>query len=128
MPTHVDVFDGGTQGLYLLPRVEEADHLLIIDAALPVDGAPQIKVFRNAGIKALLQPAVSAHQTGVHTLMAMATLHDKMPAEVALIAVPAVTLELGTELGPELAALLPEVVEMAIAILNAWENQTAEQG
>jgi hydrogenase maturation protease len=120
------VLDGGTQGLYLLPRVEAADHLLIIDAALPVDGAPKVKVYRNEDIKALLQPTVSAHQTGVHTLMAMARLHGKMPEEVALIAVPAVMLEMGTELSPELKALLPAVVDKAIEILSEWEDQVGE--
>ena len=29
---HVHVIDGGTQGLYLLPYVQEADRLLIFDA------------------------------------------------------------------------------------------------
>lgn len=122
VPANVDLVDGGTQGLYLLPWVEEADRLLIIDAAIPVDGPPKVKVYRNEGIKALLQPAVSAHQSGIHTLMALAKLHNKMPDEVALIAAPAVTLEMGTELGPELTALMPEVVAKAIEILTDWAD------
>lgn len=32
MPDHVTVMDGGTQGLYLLPYVEEAKRLLVFDA------------------------------------------------------------------------------------------------
>lgn len=120
MPANVDVIDGGTQGLYLLPWVEEADRLLIIDAAIPVDGPPEIKVYHNEGIKALLQPAVSAHQSGIHTLMALAKLRNKMPSEVVLIAAPAVSLEMGTDLSPELTALMPEVIAKAIEILTDW--------
>ncbi len=120
VPVNVDVIDGGTQGLYLLPWVEEANRLLIIDAAIPVDGPPEIKVYHNDDIKALLQPAVSAHQSGIHTLMALAKLRNKMPSEVVLIAAPAVSLEMGTDLSPELTALMPEVIAKAIEILTDW--------
>ncbi len=57
-------------------------------------GPTKVKVYCNDDIKALLQPAVSAHQSGVHTLMALAKLHGKMPGEIALIAVSAITLEM----------------------------------
>src|SRR4249919_730682 len=32
VPAHVDILDGGTQGLYLLPHVQAAAKLLILDA------------------------------------------------------------------------------------------------
>ena len=36
-PPNVELIDGGTQGIYLLPYFESADRLLIIDALIPTE-------------------------------------------------------------------------------------------
>ncbi len=120
MPPGVEVLDGGTQGIYLLPIVEESDRLIILDAALPDDGEPAIKVFHNDEIKALLNVTLSAHQTGVHTLMAMAKMHDAMPKDVYVFAVPATNLKMGIELSDKLSALIPPLIDDVIELLNKW--------
>ena len=49
LPDHVRLLDGGTQGLYLLPFLEEADAMLVFDA-IDFGLAPgTLKVLRDAG-------------------------------------------------------------------------------
>lgn len=120
MPPDVDIIDGGTQGIYLLPIIEESDRLIIIDAALPSDVEPALKIFHNEEIKALLNITLSAHQTGVHTLMAMAKMHDAIPRDVYVFAVPAVDLEMSIELSDKVRELLPTVTNEVIKLLKEW--------
>ena len=37
LPENVRVVDGGTQGLWLLSTIQEADHLIVVDAVLGGD-------------------------------------------------------------------------------------------
>lgn len=121
-PEHVTIVDGGTQGLYLLPFVQEAELLLIFDAvdyALPpgtlhfVEGED---VPRFLGVKKL-----SLHQTGFQEVLALADLTGHYPREVLLIGCqPEVLDDFGGSLRPPLRAALEIAVQRAVARLASW--------
>ena len=62
---HVHVIDGGTQGLYLLPYVQEADRLLIFDA-IDYGLAPgTLRLVRDDDVPRFMgAKKMSLHQTG----------------------------------------------------------------
>ncbi|MBL3566354.1 HyaD/HybD family hydrogenase maturation endopeptidase [Rhodovulum sulfidophilum] len=118
----VRLLDGGTQGLYLLPFLEEADDLLIFDA---VDyGLPPgtLKIVRDADVPAFMgAKKMSLHQTGFQDVLATAALVGCLPPRMTLIGCqPAELEDYGGGLTPTVAARLPEALSAALAELDGW--------
>jgi hydrogenase maturation protease len=120
LPERVTVLDGGTQGLYLLPFLEEADALIVFDA---VDyGLPPgtMKIARDDEAPAFLgAKKMSLHQTGFQEVIATAMLLGRCPERLLLIGVQPVELEdYGGVLRPEIAARIPEAIAIALTELR----------
>lgn len=92
-PDNVTIVDAGTRGLRLLPLVEEAERLLLIDA---VDfGLPpgEVCVRVNGHIPAYLSgQKVSAHQNSMSEVLALAEFRGKLPIEIVVVGLEAVDL------------------------------------
>lgn len=129
LPPNVRLLDGGTQGLYLLPFLEEADALLVFDA---IDyGLPPgtLKVVEDDEVPAFLGARkMSLHQTGFQDVIATATLMGYRPARMVLIGCQPVELDdYGGGLRPEIAARIPEALALARQTLARW-GATVTQG
>jgi hydrogenase maturation protease len=108
LPEGVTCLDGGTGSFNLLEPMQQARKIILIDAT--IDGAP-------AGTVRRLRPRFSkdyprtltAHDIGLKDLLDAFYLLGN-PPEVILFAVSIAALqEVGTELSPEIAAVVPEV-------------------
>lgn len=121
LPGNVTVMDGGTQGLYLLPYVSEARHLLVFDAVdygLPPGTMKRVE--GDAVPQFLGAKKMSLHQTGFQEVLASARMLDRFPETLLLIGVQPVELEdFGGSLRPEVAARVPEAVAIALEWLKA---------
>jgi len=122
LPATVRVMDGGTQGLYLLPYVQQAQRLIVFDAVdyglLPgtVKLVEDDEVPRFMGAKKM-----SLHQTGFQEVIAAAVLTDQCPGRMLLIGVQPEELEdYGGSLRDVVKARVPECVEAAVARLAEW--------
>ena len=119
-PSSVHCIDGGTQGIYLLDYIESCDAVIVFDALIPLDYERRVYVYRNDELPAFIHRKMSSHQMGLSEMLGVARLHGKLPREVVLIGVPPKELELTIGLSPEISLLLPEAVEQARALVNAW--------
>lgn len=122
LPDSVKLMDGGTQGLYLLPFLEEAEALLVFDAidyGLP---AGTLKVIRDDEVPAFMgAKKMSLHQTGFQDVIATAQLLGRCPARMTLIGCQPVELEdYGGGLRPEVAARVPAALDLAVGELASW--------
>ncbi|CAN1531249.1 HyaD Ni,Fe-hydrogenase maturation factor [Paracoccaceae bacterium] len=122
LPHNVRLLDGGTQGLYLLPFMEEADALIVFDA---IDyGLPPgtMKIVRDAEVPAFMgAKKMSLHQTGFQDVIATAQLMGYCPTRMVLIGCQPVELDdYGGGLRPEVAARIPEALAIARDILTEW--------
>ena len=122
VPAGVQVMDGGTQGLYLLPYVQAARRLIVFDAidyGLPPGTMKRVEgdeVPRFMGAKKM-----SLHQTGFQEVLAAAALTDQLPESLLLIGVQPEELEdYGGSLRAPVKARLGEAVGMAVAQLADW--------
>ncbi len=128
LPDNVRLLDGGTQGLYLLPFLEESDALLVFDA---IDyGLPPgtLKIVHNDEVPAFMgAKKMSLHQTGFQDVIATATLMGYRPRQMVLIGCQPVELDdYGGGLRPEVAARIPEALAIARDILAEWGVTVAE--
>ncbi len=116
----LEIVDGGTGGLSLLPFIEDRDHLLIVDA---VDFGQQpgyIGILRNEEIPALFGVKASLHHLGLMDVLAAAQLLEQAPRDLCLIGIQPQTIALGLELSGLMMEKLPELVAAVISQLTAW--------
>jgi hydrogenase maturation protease len=119
-PDSVWVMDGGTQGLDLLPYVEDADHLLVVDA-LDLGAEPgTLGRLEGEEIPAFLDIKISPHQMGLADLLAAARLRGLLPQELVLWGVQPGVIEVGLELSPPIAAQVDTLVSNVLTELDRW--------
>jgi hydrogenase maturation protease len=109
-PENVEIMDGGTLGLDLLPKLEGIDHLIVVDAV--ETGRKPGTCVRLAGeeLPVALETKVSPHQMGLKDLLSVAQLLGHSPGDMVLVGVQPGSIEMDTELTPEVEASLQVLV------------------
>jgi len=114
LPDGVVALDGGTLGLALLPLVDRADRVILVDA-IRADGPPGALVRLDGDdVAPAVYERLSPHQIGVADLLAGAALVGRYPDEVVLVGVVPATTELGLGRTPAVEARIPELVERVV--------------
>lgn len=121
-PDDVRLMDGGTQGIFLLPWVRNARHLLIFDA---IDfGLPPatLKLIRDEDVPRFMGvKKMSMHQTGFQEVLFSAELTGDMPDDIALVGVqPELLDDYGGSLRDSVKAQLAPAISMACDVLAEW--------
>jgi hydrogenase maturation protease len=119
-PEQVTVLDGGTLGLDLLPQIEEARRLIIVDAV--ETGAPPGTLVRLSGeeIPLALETKLSPHQMGLKDLLTVSSLLGQAPEEMVLWGVQPESIEMELRLSAPVAAQLEPLVGKVLEELAAW--------
>jgi len=116
----VEVLDGGTLGLDLMPYVEAADHLLVIDA-LDVGADPgTLARLEGDEIPAFLSIKISPHQMGLSDLLSVARLTGTYPQEVVLWGVQPAVIDVGLDLSPIVADQLEALADRVLEEMRRW--------
>ena len=115
----VEVMDGGTQGLYLLPVLEDLETLIIVDA---IDfGLPPATLHHVEGsaVPATIGARkMSLHQTGFQEVLALLDLRGHAPRAIHLVGVQPVTMQdYGGGLTKAVAEQVPHAVRMVLDLL-----------
>ncbi|MCB5944416.1 HyaD/HybD family hydrogenase maturation endopeptidase [Acidocella sp. KAb 2-4] len=93
-PPNVRLIDGGAQDLALLPVVEEADVLILVDAVEFGQEPGALVLADDDDVPhCLAAKPMSLHQTGVVDALGLAKLHGTMPLHVRLIGMQPLDLE-----------------------------------
>ena len=116
----VEIMDGGTLGLDLLPKLEGIERLIVVDAV--ETGRKPGTCVRLVGeeLPKALETKVSAHQMGLKDLLSVAELLGHSPREMVLIGVQPGSIEMDTELTPEVEAKVDELARMILDELDTW--------
>lgn len=120
----VDLLDGGTLSFTLAGPIEEADALVVVDAA-ELKAAPGVlRVFEGEAMDAFLMSnrKSSVHEVGLTDLRAIALLAGHWPERRALVAIQPRLLDWGEQPTPEVAAAVPEACRCIIDLIGAWKN------
>ena len=119
---HVELVDGGTQGLYLIQHVQQAGKLLIFDA-IDYGLAPgTLKLVENDEVPRFMgAKKMSLHQTGFQEVLMLALLTERYPRQVPLIGCQPEELEdYGGSLRPRIRLAVDDAVALAVERLRAW--------
>lgn len=117
----VEFVDGGALGLNLLPWIEEASHLLVLDAIDSRFSLPgQIMELAKDEIPLYRDIKMSDHQITFQEVLGLAKFRDLFPEHLHMVGIHPVSIEIGFGITPEIEALLPEVLARAERVLNEW--------
>lgn len=112
--------DGGTWGMQLLPEIEDADRLLVLDAIR--DGRPPGTVIRleKEELPRLLFQKVSPHQVDLREVFAVAELKGTFPLAAVALGVEPDVVEMQDGLSAAVEGALPELMAAVVAQLASW--------
>jgi hydrogenase maturation protease len=118
MPANVQVIDGGTSGMEMIEDLSNVDFLIVIDVVKT--GAAPGTLVKIAGdeIPVFFREKLSPHQIGLPDVLASLELLDAIPKEIVVLGVEPISLELGTEMTPTIAAAVPQLMAMAVTELT----------
>lgn len=121
-PDNIELLDGGTQGIYLVQYIREADIVVVFDAVDYDLPGGTLKLVEGEKVpKFLGAKKVSLHQTGFQEVLAMADMMGDYPEHLLLIGVQPVLLEdYGGSLQPQVKAQIPAAIEQALAYLQQF--------
>lgn len=129
LPADVTLLDGGTQGLYLLPFLEEAETLIVFDAVDYGLEPGTLKVVEGDEVPRFMgAKKMSLHQTGFQDVIATAQLMGYCPETLLLIGCQPEELEdYGGGLREPVAAQIEPAVHVALTRL-AQDGYVAKPG
>lgn len=123
VPVAVELVEGGTGGLDLLPAIEDATHVLALDAVNTGAAAGTLKRFDLSQIGPL-PGSPSVHQLGFADLMEALRWMDRAPKRWVLLGVQPLETGWGAVLSPEVEAALPLLIHAALEELEQWKLQS----
>lgn len=114
LPPGVDVCDGGTLGLALMPLLEAVRDVILVDA-VRADAPPGTLVrLEGDDVPAAALERLSVHQVGVADLLGALAWRGRMPRRLVLLGLVPETLELGLGRSPAVEAALPGLVSAVV--------------
>ncbi|QQE88691.1 HyaD/HybD family hydrogenase maturation endopeptidase [Azotobacter chroococcum] len=118
-PDGVRLMDGGTQGIYLVQHVQQADCLIVFDAVDYGLAPGTLKVVRDDEVPRFMgAKRMSLHQTGFQDVLALAAFTGAYPRELLLVGVqPAELEDFGGSLREPVRAQLEPALAIALAFL-----------
>jgi len=118
----IEVLDGGTLGLALVPLLLDATHVLLFDAVAHRGEPASLVVARDDEIPALISASkMSLHQVGVNDVLASLELLNHKPAHFTVVGIRPVELaDYGGSLTPAVQAQVEPALELGIQELARW--------
>lgn len=124
VPDGVEVIEGGTAGLDLLAAIEDATHVLALDAVNTGTVAGTVTRFDLSELEPL-PGSPSVHQLGFADLLEALRWLDKADKQMVLLGVQPEETGWGAALSPSVSAALPQLIQAALVELEQWAPQTA---
>jgi hydrogenase maturation protease len=108
----IDVVDGGTGGLGLIPLMEGYDRVVLVDAISGMGEIGEIRVFRE--IPAAGFPSLSLHELGIPEVLALARTLGIAP-EVIIVGIEGGRMpEFSGGMDPAVRAAVPEACRIVL--------------
>lgn len=117
-----ELIDGGTKGFFLLPYLQVAEALLIVDA-IHLGREPGTSHFFDAHVLDWQhQVALGSHDLGLLELLRTLRLQKSMPKWTWVVGLEPASLEWGATLSPKLEEALPGLLETILALAGTIQD------
>jgi hydrogenase maturation protease len=118
----VEFIDGGTLSFTLAEIIQDADNLIIIDAAELNDEPGRVMVYENEGMDDFVSngKCSSVHEVSISELMDIARLTGNLPTRRALVGIQPRDIDWSETPSPPVARGIQQACEHAVTLLEAW--------
>jgi hydrogenase maturation protease len=127
LPPDVELVDGGTWGLNLLPIIEDAKRVLLIDAIDTGVAPGTATLLTRDQLPRYLATKISPHEVDLRDVLALAELRGTLPEHTTAIGLQPAAIEMSNELSDVLRCGLDELVQSVIRSLRAWGHHCSER-
>lgn len=121
VPPEVELVDGGTWGMNLLPVIEDADHVILIDAIDAAAAPGTAIVVERAKLPRYLATKISPHQVDLRDVLALAELRGTLPADTVAVGLQPAHVTMATELSSVLRCRLDDLVAAVVGQIE-WRD------
>ncbi|MES0278508.1 MAG: HyaD/HybD family hydrogenase maturation endopeptidase [Dehalococcoidales bacterium] len=115
LPPGVELIDGGTASVELIDYIRGRKKVVIVDAVKGGQEPATIYRFKDTDVDGVERPQLSLHDIGLLENLALVKYLDKPPEEMIIFGVEPKDLSVGLELSPEVARVIPRLIELVIA-------------
>lgn len=123
-PDEVEVIDGGTPGLGLVPLLEGRQRVILVDAA---DIGQPPGTFRRFTLEEVLLPGdelhLAIHAAGLREALLLATALKIVPDQLVIFGVQPASIDWHNGLSPPVEAALPELISAVVAEISTSNEQ-----
>jgi hydrogenase maturation protease len=123
VPREVELVDGGTWGMNLLPLIEDAGRVLLLDAIHAGAAPGTLHALDRGRLPKYLATKISPHQVDLADVLALAELRGALPADTRALGLEPARVEMSSELSDVVRCRLDELVDAAAAQLAAWGHE-----
>jgi hydrogenase maturation protease len=123
----VELTDGATWGMSLLPLIEDAQRLIVIDAITAGAQPGEVVVLERERLPIYLTRKLSPHQIDLRDVLAVAEWRGTLPLETVAIGVEPERVELGYGLSPAALGAVDDVVGVVVARLTEWGHRCSRR-
>lgn len=118
-PANVRLVDGGTQGLWLMSTIQEADHLIVVDAVLGGGEPGTIYRLERDDLPKGLRAKQSAHDSDLVEALNLCSLLDSGPKSVVVVGIEPQDIQpFGLELTEKVSSKIEDLVLRVMAELS----------
>ena len=123
-PDAVELIDGGTVGLGLLPYLTGLDGLVVVDV-IAAEEAPGTLIDLEGSTLIRHEQVMSVHDLGAGELLGALHVMDAWPRRVRVVGLEPLAIELGLELTAPVAAGVPALLDRIVDHIGAWQREDA---
>ena len=125
LPDDVELLDGGTLSFTLAGPIQDADALIVVDAANIDSPAGHWRLIEGDVMDAFLlgNRKSTVHEVGLTDLRAIALLAGHWPGKRALLAIQPQAMDWGEFPTPVVAAAIPAVAAAIFDLVGAWQHE-----
>jgi len=114
LPEEVDLVDGGTWGMNLLPLFESAQRVILLDAIHAGARPGSLVLLRREELPRYFAHKLSPHQLDLREVLALAELREALPETLMAIGVQPEQVELTGSLSPRVASAIGKMVALTV--------------
>jgi len=123
LPDEVELVDGGTWGMSLLPVLESYDRAILLDAIQTRARPGALVLLRREELPRYFAHKLSPHQLDLREVLALAELRDSLPRTLMAIGVQPERVELNAALSPRVATAIGKMVALTLDQLQWLGHQ-----
>jgi hydrogenase maturation protease len=120
----IELMDGGTLSFALAGAIEDADNLIVIDAAQLGSEPGTTKIFEGDAMDAFVggNRNLSVHEVSLIDLLMIARLAEQLPDRRALIGIQPRDMDWGELPSPPVAAAIQQACDHALRLAAEWQS------